>query len=218
MDPTSLPMRQRARLMLKRRHSADDEVTRMALIASYGELWSRHAIDWGIRGPGGKGTLLGEWDPKSNPVQVDVWDQEGIYVLHADHQVVYVGLAHGTRLGPRLRGHRDDHLAGRWDQFSWYGTRAVLRGGSLGVSAATKNVGTLEALHIIEALMIRAAPGALNKAIGALKGATRVRQVGHETRPTSQVLHELIKTGADIQARLTAIERHLSNGAAPHGP
>lgn len=185
----------------------------MALIASYGELWSRHAIDWGVRGRGGKGTLLGEWGAKASPVRVDLWDQEGIYVLHADHLIVYVGLAHGTRLGPRLRGHRDDHLAGRWDQFSWYGTRAVLRGGGLGVSTTTKNVGTLEALHIIEALMIRAAPGALNKAIGALEGATRIRQVGQESRPTSQVLHELSEATTDIRLRLDAIERQLSEEA-----
>ena len=149
--------------------------------------------------------------PRRVAVQVDVWDQEGVYVLHADHLVVYVGLAHGTRLGPRLRGHRDDHLAGRWDEFSWYGTRGVLRDGNLGVSGVNKNVRTIEALHLIESLMIRAAPGALNKSIGGLGTARPVRQVGQETRPPSQVLHELTGTMADMQVRLSAIERHLMN-------
>jgi len=181
----------------------------MALIGAYGEMWSRHEIDWGARGRGGKGQLLGEFGSKSEPVPVDVWDQEGVYVLHADHAVVYVGLAYGTKLGPRLRGHRDDHLAGRWDQFSWYGTRSVLQSGALGVSAGNKNVKTGDALRVIEALMIRAAPGALNKSIEGLKGATLIRQKGPDMLRTAAALHSLMKTAADLQARLEHIERRL---------
>jgi hypothetical protein len=64
----------------------------VALIGSYGELWSRQLIDWGARGPGGKGRLLGEIGPKTEAISVDVWDQEGVYVLHAEHEIVYVGL------------------------------------------------------------------------------------------------------------------------------
>jgi hypothetical protein len=186
----------------------------MALIRSYGELWSREAIDWGKRGRAQKGALLGEFGAKRAPTPVDVWDQEGVYILHADHAVVYVGLAHGAKLGPRLRGHRDDHLAGRWDQFSWYGIRGVLQDGRLGVSAANKNVKSLDAVKTIEALMIRAAPGALNKNIEGLTDATLVRQVGPEMPRPAEAFHQLIQATKDLQRRLGVIEKQFSQQAA----
>jgi hypothetical protein len=185
----------------------------MALVGAYGELWSRQAIDWGRRGRGQKGGLLGEFGSKAAPTRVDVWDQEGVYLLHADYAVIYVGLAHGTKLGPRLRGHRDDHLAGRWDQFSWYGMRGVLQDGTLGVSAVNKNVKTIDAVQIIEALMIRAAPGALNKSIEGLKGATLVRQIGPEMPRAADAFHQLIEATADLRTRLTAIEQRLTTNS-----
>jgi len=79
------------------------------------------AIDWGTKGPGGQGKILGHTGGKVMPFVVNAWEQEAVYMLHADYAVIYVGVASGTKLGLRLRGHRDDHLAGRWDQFSWYG-------------------------------------------------------------------------------------------------
>jgi hypothetical protein len=191
--------------------STDDagELICVALVSAYGELWSRQAIDWGKRGRGQKGALLGEFGAKHVPTRVDVWNQEGVYILYADHAVVYVGLAHRAKLGPRLRGHRDDHLAGRWDQFSWYGMRGVLQDGTLGKSAVNKNVKTIEAVRTIEALMIRAAPTALNKSIEGLKDATLVRQVGPERLLPAEAFHRLIEATTDLQRRLEAIEKAL---------
>src|SRR6266542_1963249 len=71
------------------------------------------------------GRLLGEFGRKSSLITVDVWEQQGIYVLWHEWQVMYVGKAISTALGSRLRNHLSDRLAGRWDRFSWYGIRTV---------------------------------------------------------------------------------------------
>ena len=68
---------------------------------------------WGKPGRGNKGQLLGEFGTKRSPVVVDVWDQQGIYVLAHEWQVVYVGKADKVSLGTRLRTHLSDELAGR---------------------------------------------------------------------------------------------------------
>jgi hypothetical protein len=186
----------------------------MALIAAYGEFWSRDAVSWGARGRGNRGSLRGEIGAKARPVAVDVWEQEGVYLLHADHSVVYAGLAVGTKLGPRLRGHRDDHLAGRWDQFSWYGTRSVRKDGTLGASAKNKNVHTRDAVLVIEALMIRAAPEALYKSVEGIKGADLVRQAGVERVESGEALRELLDELKNVRSELADLRAEVAAGSA----
>ena len=69
--------------------------------------------------------------PGLNSLQVvNFWDQRGIYVLYNDHGPYYVGKAFDQALGVRLRQHRKEASphAGRWDRFSWFGWRRVLKG------------------------------------------------------------------------------------------
>jgi hypothetical protein len=82
----------------------------------------------------------------------------------------------------------------------------VLQDGRLGVSATNKNVKTIDAVRVIEALMIRAAPGALDKSVEGLKGATLIRQTGPDMPRTAEALHKLMRTADDLQVRLTRIE------------
>src|SRR5579859_3028712 len=96
------------------------------LIRCFGEYWSPDRVDWGRRGPGGKGQLLGEYGPSRKRREVDVWSQRGVYILHDAWEVVYVGKADGTPLGSRLKSHLSDRHAGRWDRFSWYGAIGVV--------------------------------------------------------------------------------------------
>lgn len=95
------------------------------LIRAYGEFWDPDVVAWGKRGRGQRGKLMGWFATVKRPTLVDVWDQRGIYVLHDDWKVVYVGKTGKTALGSRIRTHLSDDLAGRWDSFSWYGVRGV---------------------------------------------------------------------------------------------
>jgi hypothetical protein len=61
------------------------------------------------------------------PLQVcDFRAQRGIYVLYDDYGPYYVGLSRDQDIGNRLRTHRRDHHANKWDRFSWFGFRPVL--------------------------------------------------------------------------------------------
>ena len=125
------------------------------VIRAYGEYWDPDLVNWGRKGPGNKGTL----DGKIGQQSVDVWEQRGIYVLHHDWRVVYVGRVTSGSLGARLRTHRSDWLAGRWDRFSWYGTRGIRADGTLSKAAYSKNVATTNAIKTMEALLISVAEG-----------------------------------------------------------
>jgi len=51
--------------------------------------------------------------------------QQGIYILYDDYGPTYVGLTRDQGLGKRLKDHKADHLADRWDRFSWFGFRPI---------------------------------------------------------------------------------------------
>jgi hypothetical protein len=79
---------------------------------------------------------------------VDFRDQIGVYVLYDENRPpVFVGLAGGrARLFRRLRHHRNDRLALRWQYFSWFGLLRVDEvKGNLREAPLTMNVrGTLK--------------------------------------------------------------------------
>ncbi|MFY1826106.1 hypothetical protein ACN47A_09345 [Myxococcus fulvus] len=109
----------------------------MSFIKNYGIFWERHKVDWGGRGAGNKGTLLG-YAAGAQECPVDFREQAGVYVLYeganiASQRVVYVGQA-GRGNGPlfkRLRDHLNDRLWNRWARFSWFGVFSVGKGGAL---------------------------------------------------------------------------------------
>jgi hypothetical protein len=180
------------------------------LIRSYGELWSPDLVGWGKPGRGNKGQLLGEFGTKRAPVPVDVWDQQGIYVLAHEWQVVYVGKADKVSLGSRLRTHLSDELAGRWDRFSWYGIRGVLKTGRLGAEVTTKNTSSADLIKTFESLLIAVTAPPRNKRDEALPGAELVLQAGAaRPRPTASYLDELRIGLSDITTRLACIEQKL---------
>lgn len=54
--------------------------SRGAGIAAHGEFWDPDLVEWGKRGRGHRGAMWGTVDG----LEVDVWSQLGIYVLHHD--------------------------------------------------------------------------------------------------------------------------------------
>jgi hypothetical protein len=134
--------------------------------------------------------------------------QRGIYVLLQDWKVVYVGKTAGHDLGARLRTHLlRDTLVGRWDRFSWYGTRNVKKDGTLGPLAQIKSVTASDAIGTLEALLIAVTEPARNRRKEKIPGAVPVVQDDELAGlPSETVLAELRAGMLDVVARLERIE------------
>jgi hypothetical protein len=113
-------------------------------------------------------------------------------VLHKEWRVLYVGRVIKDDLGSRLKTHyRRDWLAGRWDRFSWYGTRGVNKDGTLSKEPLKKNVSTETVIATLEALLISVAEG-LNRAHATLPGGVLISQALDEApKPLRTQLEDL---------------------------
>lgn len=177
------------------------------LIRAYGEFWDPEPVDWGKVGAGNRGRLEGRFGPASKPTTVDVWDQRGIYVLHHDWRVVYVGKTGKTSLGSRIRTHLADGLAGRWDSFSWYGVRGVAATGELTKLAVQKNVQTSDVIASFEALLIAVTEPPQNRRKEAIPGAKLLVQGGRDRpRPVRSILEEMRRDLKHLSRRVGEIE------------
>ena len=65
---------------------------------------------------------MGRQAAGSSPV--DFSGQHGVYLLHKDRAVIYVGRTTDSLRG-RLDNHNKDKKAPRWNRFSWFGFRNV---------------------------------------------------------------------------------------------
>ena len=64
------------------------------LIQNYGLFWKRPLVDWGTRGRGRSGTLMGRPARQLRSPGVDFREQQGVYVLYDDNfKIIYVGQA-----------------------------------------------------------------------------------------------------------------------------
>jgi hypothetical protein len=98
-------------------------------VTSYGLFWREDEIDW-HPGAGYKDSfrLLGRIGSNRGKIRmVDFRHQQGIYILYDNYGPSYVGLTRNQGLGRRLKDHKSDHLADKWDRFSWFGFRPVYR-------------------------------------------------------------------------------------------
>jgi len=140
------------------------------IIKSYGLRWKEQDVFWG-KGRNA-GTLLGVPTRARTSDPIDFRDQAGIYVLYSGHKLLYVGQAGSgnARLFSRLKKHRRDSLAGRWDTFSWFGLRGVLSKGKLSTETLKASANLATALNHIEAVLIASAEPTLNKQGGRFGG------------------------------------------------
>lgn len=100
----------------------------MLAIRCFGHFWSKDLVDWGTRGKGGAGRLLGYQTRDRKPFVVDFKEQIAVYILFTSNwEAVYVGQTGSgdQRLMLRLRQHSQGYLRDRWPHFSWFGLRAV---------------------------------------------------------------------------------------------
>ncbi len=134
------------------------------LIQNYGLFWKRDDVDWGSRGIGNQGKLLGRYAGRLRSPEVDFREQQGVYVLYDDNfKIVYVGQAGrgDQRLFSRLKNHKRDHLSQRWSRFSWFGVLPVQEGRlDLDFKITVPDVAGV--LNHIEAILLAAAEPPLN--------------------------------------------------------
>jgi hypothetical protein len=133
------------------------------LIHTLGLFWKEEDVFWGAGSQAGM--LLGVPAGGRTQEPVDFRMQTGIYVLYADYEIVYVGQAgvRNQKLMQRLKQHRKDDLAGRWNRFSWFGTRKILRGGKLSSEREQAHAKTSAVLNHIEGILIHAVEPPLNR-------------------------------------------------------
>lgn len=81
--------------------------------------------------------------------------------------MVYVGQtgSGNRRLFSRLKDHRTDHLADRWDKFSWFGVRKVNQNSKLSKAEGdlNRNLKAAAMLDLLEDLLINVVEPPLNK-------------------------------------------------------
>ncbi|MGB9429604.1 MAG: hypothetical protein WCC11_06965 [Gammaproteobacteria bacterium] len=133
------------------------------LICTYGLFWRVDNVFWGR--PRNLGSLLGVPASEKGFGVVDFREQAGIYALYADYDLIYVGQTGGKKqkLMVRLNQHRKKDLAGRWNMFSWFGTRDVLGTGKLKAEKAGASSTHEHALNHLEAILIHVAEPSLNR-------------------------------------------------------
>lgn len=97
------------------------------IIQNYGLHWVRKDVDWGKKGKGNQGDLLGRLSKTVKSPTVRFREQAGIYILQDEFKPIYIGQCGSgeQRLFGRLRDHTRNHLAERWNRFSWFGVYPV---------------------------------------------------------------------------------------------
>ncbi len=145
-----------------------EEEARLTNVSAYGLYWERDKVNW----EPADGQLLGNSD--DSDMVINFAEQWGIYILHNNLTVMYVGRTMDS-LFKRLRQHHTQgRRTARWDEFSWFGFRQVNENGSL--SSKSENFTTSMLVTVLESVMIEALLPPLNDRGGDLMG-TMYRQV-----------------------------------------
>ena len=132
------------------------------MIQTYGLHWHADKVFWGKKN--NSGSLLGAASRSPNAIPIEFREQRGIYALYADYDLVYVGQTGSgdNRLLKRLNAHLNDHLAERWNRFSWFGTQWVTKQNKLSTDTAAIHEGIVSALNTLEAVSIAISEPRLN--------------------------------------------------------
>jgi hypothetical protein len=163
------------------------------LIRAYGQFWNPDTVDWGGRGRGNTGRLLGKIKRRGVKHTINFWDAKGIYVLHADFKAVYVGKADSARLGPRLRSHLADRFAGRWDMFSWFAISTVATMDERVRDPGKRWAQPGDVINTLEALAILVADPALNRKRETFPQAHEAEQIkSPHPRTVRRYLEEIL--------------------------
>ena len=168
------------------------------IIHSYGLYWHTDDVFWGVQNNTGAIWGRGARRDKGSGI-VNFRDQIGVYVLYDQYRSIYVGQAgfgkQKQNLLMRLRKHRVDDLADRWNRFSWFGTRWVKSLGKLSSPAGSSHPSADIVLDQLEAILITAIEPGLNRQGGKWRKAKRYKQVRDPRlgEANEQMLKQLIR-------------------------
>ena len=161
-------------------------------VTSYGLFWRESEIEWNP-GQGSRNSfrLLGRIGSNRPKIRVaDFRYQNGIYILFDEYGPAYVGLTRAQGIGKRLKDHLEDHLADKWDRFSWFGFHPIgspdPKRGILKLNDPpedlTDDTGTT--IGDLEALLIRSIGPKHNTAYPAFQGAEEWTQIDYKNQET----------------------------------
>lgn len=163
------------------------DVENIKIINAFGIHWNRDFVHWtttpnllGVQQTGAEG--------------INFKSQIGIYLLHDNREIIYIGQAIGQTLGQRLKNHTSDRLSGRWDRFSWFGFYPVNSEGELNTNKNFENISIQNLGDTLEAILIESIEPRQNRKQGNLfTGLEYLQQEAPEikTRIRKQLLIEL---------------------------
>lgn len=146
------------------------------LIKCYGMYWKRNHVIWKS-----VGTKIYGKQVESSKTIVDFSEQRGIYLLHDNHNVVYVGEASRQPIVNRLNQHTKGKKSIRWDRFSWFGFLGVADDGSL-LSVNESDFKLESVIKAIEGILIECLEPRLNMRSGDLFGTEFQQEVSEEIK------------------------------------
>ena len=123
---------------------------------------------------------MGQCKVDNKKLEVDFWNQAGVYILYDNYKLVYIGRATEDRMGSRLRRHRKNRHKERWDSFSWFGLRAIKKTSASLSDAGKKRVSADDIVKALEAILIEVTDPPLNRIHERISGAVRVEQIRSE--------------------------------------
>lgn len=168
------------------------------MITHYGLFWSERDVFWGRQGKSGQmlGREESQREQRGAPTKTEREDSKedfreyvGLYCLYSDSQLLYIGesgLGTQSNLFDRLKQHRKDMMAGRWDRFSWFGRETC--NGKTSIKSALKQ---------LEAITIAIINPGFNKQSGAFANAKQVFQITHE------------ESEGDLETKLSRIAKQI---------
>lgn len=146
-----------------------------SVIKAFGVHWDRDIIDW-EQPP----HILGRQVRQSDPVCLDA--QVGVYLLLKSDKVIYAGQT--TALFERLKDHRRNRFALRWDRFSWFGLREVRDDGSL--SPVQANYDSESVVDALEGVLMETFEPYQNRRAPQNFDGIEFEQVDSRTSPDSR--------------------------------
>lgn len=165
----------------------EQKTSEQFIFRSYGLFWRADRVSYGSGRGSAKGQLLGCEVGSKDKAPIDFRDQIGIYALHDNFELVYIGQVGakkevdkpGTTLLTRLRAHRVGRLSERWDRFSWFGLRDVVKSSDKELTDPRKanlSVTRGQILNLFEAVVIALSEPRLNRQSGNLSKSTQYFQ------------------------------------------
>jgi hypothetical protein len=121
-----------------------------------------------------------------------------------------VGQTEGTGLGQRLKDHRKDDLADRWDRFSWFGFRYVDRKGALSGPPKVRDVSLKMVFDHIEAVLIEVAEPPMNGQTGRFGDRVRWFEQVPADRPSDPNIRRIQQEVISLRESVEDLGRSLT--------